>query len=78
MSEPAVTYINFSYCELEDTWKQINEDTFDLDIYEAVEDDAKINIRLFSNKKVPYYMKKGSKIMIKGRMLKFNKSDFNN
>ena len=76
MSEPTITYINFAYCELEDKWKQTNEDNFDLDIYEATEDNAKINIRLFSDKKVPYYMKKGSKIMIKGRMLKFNKSDF--
>ncbi|MDH3312188.1 MAG: hypothetical protein OEM28_03455 [Nitrosopumilus sp.] len=76
MANPTTTYINFAYCELEDKWKQINEDNFDLDIYEAIEDNAKINVRLFSEKKIPYYMKKGSKIMIKEHMLKFNKSDF--
>jgi hypothetical protein len=76
MAKPTVTYINFVYCELEDTWKQIRKDSSDLDIYEATVDDAKINIRLFSEKKIPYYMKKGSKIMIKDHMLKFNKSDF--
>jgi len=76
MANPTITYINFVYCELEDTWKQISEDDSDLEIYEATEDNAKINIRLFSEKKVPYYMKKGSKIKIKGHMLKFNKSDF--
>lgn len=76
MSEYTVTYINFAYCELEDKWKQTNEDSFDLDVYEAMEDDAKINIRLFSDKKIPYYMKKGAKITIKDHMLKFNKSDF--
>ena len=48
----------------------------DQDIYEAIEDNAKINLQLFSEKKIPYYMKKGSKITIKDHMLKFNKSDF--
>lgn len=76
MSNPTTTYINFAYIELEDTWKQINEENFDLDVYEAIEDNATINVRLFSEKKIPYYMKKGSKIMIKGNMLKFNKADF--
>jgi len=76
MAEPTITYINFVYCELEDTWKQISKGTSDLDIYQALEDNAKINVRLFSEKKIPYYMKKGSKITIKDRMLKFNKSDF--
>ena len=42
MANPTTTYINFTYCELEDKWKQINEDNPDLDIYEAVEDNAKI------------------------------------
>ena len=76
MAEPIITYINFVYCELEDTWKQISKGTSDLDVYQALEDNAKINVRLFSEKKIPYYMKKGSKIMIKDHMLKFNKSDF--
>jgi len=76
MAEPTITYINFVYCELEDTWKQITKSNSDLDIYEAMEDNAKINVRLFSEKKIPYYMKKGSKITIKDHMLKFNKSDF--
>ena len=76
MAEPTITYINFVYCELEDTWKQIGKGNSDLDIYQALEDNAKINVRLFSEKKIPYYMKKGSKIIIKDHMLKFNKSDF--
>jgi hypothetical protein len=76
MAEQTITYINFVYCELEDTWKQINENNSGSDIYEAVEENAKINVRLFSEKKIPYYMKKGSKITIKDHMLKFNKSDF--
>jgi len=76
MTEPTITYINFVYCELEDTWKQISKGNSDLDIYQAIEDNAKINVRLFSEKKIPYYMKKGSKITIKNNMLKFNKSDF--
>jgi len=76
MAEPTVTYINFVYCELEDAWKQIHKDSSDLDIYESVEDNAKINVRSFSEKKIPYYMKKGAKIMIKDHMLKFDKSDF--
>jgi len=75
MAEPTITYINFVYYELEDTWKQISKGNSDLDIYEAIEDNAKINVRLFSEKKIPYYMKKGSKITIKDHMLKFNKSD---
>ena len=77
MAEPTITYINFGYCELEDTWKQVSKGNSDLDIYEAMENNAKINVRLFSEKKIPYYMKKGSKITIKDHMLKFNKSDFN-
>ena len=76
MPELTITYINFVYCELEDTWKQISKGTSDLDVYQALEDNAKINVRLFSEKKIPYYMKKGSKITIKDHMLKFNKSDF--
>jgi hypothetical protein len=76
MAEPTITYINFVYCELEDTWKQISKGDSNLDIYQALEDNAKINVRLFSEKKIPYYMKKGSKIIIKDHMLKFNKSDF--
>jgi len=51
MAEPTITYINFVYCELEDTWKQISKGNSDLDIYEAMEDNAKINVRLFSEKK---------------------------
>jgi hypothetical protein len=76
MSELTITYVNFAYCELENTWKQISKDDSDFDIYEAIEDNAKFNIRIFEAKKTPYYMKKGSKITIKGHMLKFNKTDF--
>ena len=76
MAESTITYVNFIYCELENTWKQISKDNSDLDIYQAMEDNAKINVQLFSEKKIPQYMKKGSKITIKDYMLKFNKSDF--
>ena len=75
MDKPTTTYINFAYCELEDKWTQINEDNPDLDIYEAMEHDAEISIRLFSEEKINYYMEKGSKITIKNRILKFNKAD---
>ncbi len=77
MANPTTTYINFAYCELEDKWKQIKEDNPDLDIYEAIEDNAKIDIRLFSEEKTHYFMEKGSKITIKDHVLKFNKADFN-
>ena len=53
MTEPTITYINFVYCELEDTWKQISKDNSDSDVYEATEDNAKINVRLFSEKRSP-------------------------
>ena len=76
MANPTSTYINFTYCEFEDKWKQINEDNPNLDVYEAIKDNAKINIRLFSEKKIPYYMKKGSKVTIKDHVLKFSKADF--
>ena len=76
MDNPTITYINFSYCEFEDKWKQIYEDNSNFDIYEAVEDNAKINIRLDSERKIPHYMKKGSKVIIKDHVLKFNKADF--
>ena len=76
MDKPTTTYINFAYCELGDKWTQINEDNPDLDIYEAMENGAEIRIRLSSEEKNSYYMKKGSKITIKNRILKFNKADF--
>jgi len=76
MANPIITYINFAFCELEDKWKQINEDNLDLDIYEAMEDNARIDIRLFSEEKTHYYMEKGSKIRIKDHVLKFNKAEF--
>jgi len=76
MANPIITYINFAFCELEDKWKQINEDNLDLDIYEAMGDNARIDIRLFSEEKTHYFMEKGSKITIKGHVLKFNKAEF--
>ncbi len=76
MANPITTYINFAYCELENKWKQINEDNLDLDIYEAMGDNAKIDILLFSEEKTHYYMEKGSKITIKDHVLKFNKAEF--
>jgi len=75
MDQPTITYINFAYCEIGDKWTQINEDNPDLDIYEAMEHDAEIRIRLFSEEKTTYYMEKGSKITIKNRILKFNKAE---
>lgn len=77
MSEPSLTYINFTFCELEGKWEQINEEIHsDLDIFEAIENDAKISIRTLFPEETHYYLKKGSKITIKDHVLKFNKSDF--
>ena len=68
------TYVNFSYCELEGKWNRISEEvSSDTETYEAAEDNAKINTRMFSEKKTNYFMKKGAKIVIKGHVLKFDK-----
>ena len=40
-----------------------------------MEDNAKINIGVFSEKKTKYYMKKGAKIRIKDHVLKFDKAE---
>ena len=70
------TFVNFSYCELEGKWQQTSEEiSDDTEIYEAMEDNAKIKTRVFSEKKTVYYMKKGAKIMIKNHVLKFDKSE---
>ncbi len=45
--------------------------------YCELEDNAKIDIQLFSEEKTHYFMEKGSKITIKDHVLKFNKADFN-
>ena len=47
----------------------------DAEIFEAMEDNAKINIRIFTEEKIHYYMKKGAKITIKDHVLKFDKSE---
>ena len=70
-----VTFVNFSYCELEGKWQKIPKVSQDAETYEAMEDNAKINTRTFSEKKTHYYMKKGAKITIKDHVLKFDKAD---
>jgi hypothetical protein len=68
------TFVNFSYCELEGKWQKSSEETSsDVEVYEAIEDNAKINIRTFTEKKTNYYMKKGAKIRIRDHVLKFDK-----
>jgi len=69
-----ITYINFAYCELDDKWQQISD--VDSDVYQAIDDNATINIRWFSEGKTPYYLKKDAKITIKDHILKFDKSEF--
>lgn len=52
MTDLGITYINFVYCELVGKWEKINEEIrSDLDIYEALEDNAQINVRMFDGKK---------------------------
>ena len=71
-----ITFINFSYCEFEGKWQNISEkESQDSETYEALEDNAKINIRTFSAEKTHYYMKKGAKIKIKDHVLKFDKAE---
>ena len=69
------TFVNFSYCELEGRWERVSGMSSDTEIYEAMEDDAKINTRTFSEEKTHYYMKKGAKIIIKDHVLKFDKTE---
>lgn len=77
MSTPNMTYINFAYVELLGDWNLVSEDIHeDMDIYEAREEDAAINVRIFDEKKTSYYLKKGAKIIIRNNILKFNKMDF--
>ena len=71
-----VTFVNFSYCELEGKWQRIPEETSsDTEIYEAMEDNAKINTRMFTEEKTHYFMKKGAKIKIKNQVLRFDKAE---
>jgi len=71
-----ITFVNFSYCELEGKWQKSPEETSsDVEVYEAMEDNAKINTRTFTEKKTNYYMKKGAKITIKDHVLKFDKAE---
>ena len=71
-----ITFVNFSYCELEGKWQRTSEETSsDTETYQAMEDNAKINTRVFSEKKTNYFMKKGAKIVIKNHVLKFDKAE---
>jgi len=70
-----ITFVNFLYCEFEGKWKKISEVSQCAETYEAMEDNAKINTRTFSEEKTHYYMKKGAKITITDHVLKFDKAD---
>ncbi len=71
-----ITFVNFSYCELEGKWQKLSEGTSpNMEVYEALEDNAKVNTRTFTEKKMNYFMKKGSKITIKDHVLKFDKTE---
>ena len=71
-----ITFVNFSYCELEGKWQRSPEETSsDVEVYEAMEDTAKIKTRTSSEKKTNYYMKRGAKIRIKDHVLKFDKTE---
>lgn len=79
MGNSNMTYINFAYVELVGDWQLVSEDIHeDMDIYEAREENAMINVRIFDEKKTSYYLKRGAKIIIKNNILKFNKMDFSN
>jgi len=59
-----ITFINFSYCKLEGKWQESSKEaSSNIETYEAMEDNAKINNRTFSEKKTNYYIKKGAKIV---------------
>lgn len=71
------TFVNFASCELEGAWNRVGkESTNDREVFEAQEDNAQINVRIFDYNKRKYYLKKGSKIVISGHVLKFNRQDF--
>jgi len=70
-----LTFVNFAYCELEGKWQKTSELSQDAETFEAMEDNAKINIRIFTEEKIHYYMKKGAKITIKDHVLKFDKAE---
>ncbi|MCV0400707.1 MAG: hypothetical protein K5777_01810 [Nitrosopumilus sp.] len=69
------TFVNFTYCEFEGRWQKISEVSQNVETYEAMEDNAKINTRTFSEKKTEYYMKKGAKVTINNHVLKFDKAE---
>lgn len=71
------TYVNFAYCELAGKWNRIDsESTPGNETYEAGEDNAQINVRIFDYNKKSYYLKKGSRILIRENILRFSKDDF--
>ena len=45
-------------------------------MYEALENNALVNIRVFDQTKNKYYLKKGAHISIEKNILKFDKKDF--
>ena len=71
-----ITFVNFSYCELEGLWRNsVEETSSEIEVYESMEENAIINTRFSTEEKNHYYMKKGAKIRIKGHVLKFDKND---
>lgn len=70
------TFLRFSYCELEGKWRRISEEVHpEVEIYEAMEENAKINTRLANEKKNSYFLKKGAQISMRNGILKFNKEE---
>ena len=78
MENLGMTYIRFAYCELEGEWKEDNKqaNNSNVDVYEALENNALVNIRVFDQTKNKYYLKKGAHISIEKNVLKFHKKDF--
>lgn len=71
------TYVNFAYCELGGKWNRVErESSPGNDTFEAMEDNAHINVSIFDYNKKSYYLKKGSRITIREHVLKFSKDDF--
>ena len=70
-----LTFVNFVYCEFEGNWQKTSELSQDAETFEAMEDNATINTRTFTEEKTQYYMKKGANITIKDHVLKFDKAD---
>lgn len=77
MTELGMTYVNFASCELVGDWEMISEGLHeDIDVYESREENAAVNVRILTENKTSYYMRKGARIYIRGNILRFNKEDF--